>query len=173
MTADTATAFGPQLNLLLGWSGILLGFLSGLVLGLGFHHENWLGGYGSHRRRLYRLAHISLFGLGAVNLMFGLTVGRLNASGLMVAAASWAFVIGAVAMPICCVAMAHAPRIHALFAVPVVSLITGAVLMLVTVVRETGAGPTPSSPGAVTGQTIPGSGRSSADLRESLTHNLQ
>ena len=32
--------------------------------------EDWLGGYGSFKRRLYRLAHISFFGLAIVNLMF-------------------------------------------------------------------------------------------------------
>jgi hypothetical protein len=50
-----------QSNLLAAWVGILMGFLSGLALGLCFHRENWLGGYGSFKRRLYRLAHISLF----------------------------------------------------------------------------------------------------------------
>lgn len=65
-----------NLNLVLAWLWILLGFVSGMVLGLFFHRENWLGGYGSFRRRMYRLAHISFFGLGAVNLLFWLTLQR-------------------------------------------------------------------------------------------------
>ncbi len=36
-----------NLNLFLAWLWILLGFVSGMVLGLFFHRENWLGGYGS------------------------------------------------------------------------------------------------------------------------------
>ncbi len=43
-----------QLNLLLAWIGILLGFISGSLLGLRFLREDWLGGYGSFKRRLYR-----------------------------------------------------------------------------------------------------------------------
>ena len=31
-------------------------------------------------------------------------------------------------MPVCCVVMAHFPKAHLIFAVPVVSLITGGVL---------------------------------------------
>src|SRR5437899_7934368 len=62
-----------HLNLLCAWFGVLLGFLSGLVFGLFFHRENWLGGYTSFQRRMYRLAHISFFGLAIVNFMFYLT----------------------------------------------------------------------------------------------------
>ena len=63
-----------NLNLLIAWLWILLGFGSGMIQGLFFHDEHWLGGYASFRRRMYRLAHISFFGLGAVNLLFCLTV---------------------------------------------------------------------------------------------------
>jgi hypothetical protein len=62
-----------NLNLLVAWLWILLGFVSGMLLGLFFHHEKWLGGYASFKRRLYRFAHISFFGLGAVNLLLCLT----------------------------------------------------------------------------------------------------
>ena len=125
---------GMQINLLAAWIGMLLGFVSGLVLGLFFHREDWLGGYASFRRRLYRLAHISLFGLGAVNLFFWLTVKMLPASGPLCAVASWAFVVGAITMPIGCVVMAHWPKLHLIFSVPVVSLLVGGALTLVLVV---------------------------------------
>jgi hypothetical protein len=120
----------PQLNLILAWLWIVLGFGSGLFLGVNFHREDWLGGYSSLRRRLYRLAHISFFGLGAVNLMFYFTARTLGLSGSMHAAASWALVVGAVSMPLCCVLMAHVPRARALFALPVLSLIAGGTLTL-------------------------------------------
>jgi hypothetical protein len=121
-----------QINLLAAWLGILLGFLSGLALGLGFHQENWLGGYGSFKRRLYRLAHISLFGLGAVNFFFYFTTRALPA-GLPLALASSAFIAGAITMPVCCLIMAHFPNTRMLFALPVVSLMTGGVLTLLEV----------------------------------------
>src|SRR6476646_8665042 len=72
----------PQINLAFAWCWIVVGFLSGMVQGLSFHREDWLGGYASFRRRLYRLAHISFFGLGAVNLFFYLTFSsRTDSSG--------------------------------------------------------------------------------------------
>src|SRR6266446_4231935 len=99
-----------HLNLVVAWLLILLGFVSGLLLGLFFHREDWLGGYASFKRRLYRLGHISLFGLGVVNLCFYLTVQTLAAPAPMLATASWAFAVGAISMPICCLVMAHFPK---------------------------------------------------------------
>lgn len=125
----------PQINLLAAWAGILLGFLSGMALGMFFHREDWLGGYGSFKRRMYRLGHISFFGLGAVNLMFWLTATVSGLNGDAVVLASWAFIIGTLTMPLCCVLMAHFPSAHALFAVPVMSLIAGGAVMLYLVVQ--------------------------------------
>jgi hypothetical protein len=124
-----------QSNVVLAWLWILLGFVSGLVLGLFFRREDWLGGYGSFKRRMYRLAHISFFGLGAVNLLFWLTVKSLPASSPLLAVTSWAFVVGAITMPVCCGLMAHWPKLHLLFSVPVASLIMGGVLTLAVLVH--------------------------------------
>ena len=118
-----------HLNLIIAWIWILLGFLSGMVSGLFFHREGWLGGYSSLKRRMYRLAHISFFGLGTVNLLFYLTFQNALASGLL-SIASQSFIAGAVSMPICCVLLAHFPKTHALFCVPVLSLLSAAVLTL-------------------------------------------
>ena len=128
-----------NLNLFLAWLWILLGFLTGMVLGLFFHRENWLGGYSSFKRRMYRLGHISCFGLGAVNLLFWLTTRGLSATGPLAVFASWAFIIGAITMPVCCVVMAHFSRhrgTHLIFTVPVVSLILGGALTLTLVLHE-------------------------------------
>jgi hypothetical protein len=122
-------------NLILAWLWILLGFISGMALGMFFHGENWLGGYGSFKRRMYRLGHISFFGLGAVNLLFCLTVQKFSLAGQLVSVASWAFIVGAIAMPICCVVMAHFPKAHMIFAVPVVNLIAGGILILMEVAK--------------------------------------
>ena len=120
---------GSYLNLVFAWVWILAGFLSGMVLGLRFHDDNWLGGYGSFKRRMHRLAHISFFGLGAVNLFFHLTV-KGEAMGAAGSWASIAFVLGGVTMPICCWLMAASKKFQSAFAVPVVSLISGAVLTI-------------------------------------------
>jgi len=128
-----------QLNLLLAWLGILLGFVSGMVLGGFFQREDWLGGYGSLRRRMYRLGHISCFGLGALNLLFWLTVNQLSVTDARVVWVSWAFVVGAVTMPLACLIMAHWPKARLIFAVPVLSLLLGGALMLVMLGRSAAA----------------------------------
>jgi hypothetical protein len=136
-------------NLILAWLWILLGFVSGMVLGMFFHGEKWLGGYGSFKRRMYRLGHISFFGLGAVNLLFCLTARNFSLAGQGMVLASWAFIVGAIAMPVCCVVMAHFPKAHLIFAVPVVSLILGGVLTLAQIVEEPKAAGTANTLAAV------------------------
>lgn len=124
-----------KLNLIAAWLGILLGFASGMLLGLFFNRENWMGGYTSFKRRLYRLAHISFFGLAAVNLFFYFTALRLPAIGPGIAIASWSLILGAISMPICCLLMAHFPRTHLLFSIPVASLLLGGSLTLAALVH--------------------------------------
>ena len=116
-------------NLVFAWVWFLAGFLSGMVLGLKFQDPNWLGGYASFKRRMHRLAHISFFGLGAINLFFYLSVkdATLTHTGLL---ASRAFILGGVAMPICCWLMAWRPKTQPLFAIPVISLVLAAALTL-------------------------------------------
>ena len=93
----------PHINLIVAWLWMLLGFVSGLGLGLFFHQEKWLGGYASLKRRLYRLAHISFFGLGVLNLMFYFTARQCFTPTFAVKLASLGFGVGAISMPICCV----------------------------------------------------------------------
>jgi len=150
----------PQINLLVAWLWIVLGFVSGLILGLFFHGENWLGGYASFKRRLYRLGHISFFGLGVVNLAFYFTAITVKTPGHLVNIASWAFVIGAISMPVCCAIMAHVPKVQLLFGVPVLSLVLGGVMTVLLVVQaqsisnsgyRPSAYPPPDLPRAVVG----------------------
>ena len=127
---ETAHIPPAHLNLALAWLWILLGFASGFVMGLFFHRDDWLGGYDSFPRRLYRLAHIAFFGTGFVNFAFWLTASRLDPGGTAFVVASWAFVIGAITMPLCCVLMAQSMKFKLLFGVPVFSLIAGAAATL-------------------------------------------
>jgi len=115
-------------NLVFAWGWILLGFLSGTVMGLCFHRESWLGGYGSWPRRLYRLGHISFFGLGFANLLFWATARLLPAPPAMLDGASLAFLAGGVTMPLCCLLAAHLSWARHLFAVPVLSLVAGGII---------------------------------------------
>jgi len=113
--------------LLAGWAGMLGGALSGAAIGLFFHDERWLGGYGSFRRRLIRLGHISFFGLGFLNLLFALTNHAAGGIGAVSALASNALLVGAVGMPTCCFLTAWRRPFRHLFAVPVLGVTVGVV----------------------------------------------
>ena len=123
-------------NLIAAWTGVLLGMAGGAILGLSFHEEGWLGGYGSWRRRLLRLGHISLFGLAGVNLAYSMTADRM---GWKPGAASALFVAGAVLMPLVCGLAAWRKPFRHLFFLPVGSLVAGASLTIVALVRNGGA----------------------------------
>ena len=120
----------PEVNLVFAWAWVLAGFLSGLVMGLFFNREDWLGGYTSLKRRLYRLAHISFFGLGAVNLMYYFTAQHLLGPSPLQPFAAWGFVLGGLTMPLACLIMAHWTRAKMLFAVPVLSLVLSGALTI-------------------------------------------
>ena len=66
----------PDLNITVAWIGILCGVAGGAAQGLFFHRDEWLGGYGSWRRRLMRLGHISFFGIAFLNLAFAVTAAQ-------------------------------------------------------------------------------------------------
>ena len=124
-----------QGNMALAWIWILVGFISGMALGLGFHQEEWIGGYSSFRRRLFRLAHISFFGLALINLLFYFTVKLTPLTGMALNLASAGFMVGALAMPICCVITACRPALRMSFSVPVVSLMFAAAITVYAVIK--------------------------------------
>lgn len=118
-----------NLNLLAAWIGILLGLTSGIVPGLLFHNKDWMGGYGSWRRRLTRLGHISFFGIAALNLGYFLTIQSLPAQPGSTLA-SVLFVVGAVSMPSICYLSAWKKMFRHLFFIPVSSLILATLITL-------------------------------------------
>jgi len=129
------TVTSAHMNLVLAWLWITVGVVVGFVLGAYFHRDDWLGGYTSFKRRLYRLAHVAFFGLAIINLLFYFTVQRLASPGTIINLASWAFAIGAVTMPACCFLMAHNSRLRAIFLIPVLSTLGGACITLWEVLR--------------------------------------
>jgi hypothetical protein len=126
-----------RLNLAFAWLWILLGFLSGAAMGMLFQRENWMGGYSSFPRRLYRLGHISFFGLGLINFLFAITLRLFPHASPLTSVAGGAFITGGVLMPICCLVMAHFPKLKAplLFTPPVASLLLGGALTLFLILK--------------------------------------
>jgi hypothetical protein len=126
-----------RLNLAFAWLWIVLGFVSGAIMGMRFKGEHWLGGYASFPRRLYRLGHISFFGLGFINFLFAVT---LRVFAIHSPAGDWAglaFMAGGALMPICCALLARFPALNpaALFAAPVTSLLLGGGLTLFLILK--------------------------------------
>ena len=105
------------INLLAGWIGFLAGAATGALMGLFFHREDWLGGYGSFPRRMLRLGHIACFGLGLINILFALSVAHLPPSTAPVLRiGSLLLVVGMITMPLNCFLTAwQKPFRHAFF----------------------------------------------------------
>jgi len=118
-----------ELNILAAWVGILAGVLGGVAQGLMFHKEDWLGGYGSWRRRLMRLGHVSFFGIAFLNLAFAWTVRQSGwrppseAPGVALAAAE-------LLMPLVCYLAAWRQPMRRLFFAPVACVLFAVVALV-------------------------------------------
>ena len=119
-----------ELSILAGWTAMLMGVLSGAAIGLFFHVDSWAGGYASFRRRMLRLAHISFFGVGFINVMFGLTLQALQLTGPATVVGSLGLIVGVITMPLCCYLTAWKKIFRHLFPVPVLGVATGIVAIL-------------------------------------------
>jgi hypothetical protein len=113
----------------IGWCLILSGFATGAAMGLGFHRDDFWGGYTGYRRRIFRLGHIALAALGMVNVLYGLSPWPA-ADVWQCLPASWCFVIGGITMPAVCFLSGLATPFRHLFPIPVVALTLGVVFTL-------------------------------------------
>lgn len=104
---------------------MLFGAASGALLGLFFHRDGWAGGYASYRRRMLRLGHISFFGIGFLNLLFGLTLTVVSLPALHTQIASLGFLVAIVAMPLTCFLTAWKKPLRHLFLIPVLAVLAG------------------------------------------------
>ncbi len=113
-----------SMNMTVGWLGFGAGAVSGALIGLRFHAEEWMGGYGAFRRRLLRLGHIACFGVGFLNVLFALSAVHPGAG----AAVHWgglALAWAQVAMPLVCFLTAWRAEFRHLFSIPVLLIGTG------------------------------------------------
>lgn len=129
LNSVTRGGFVLRLNIQAAWIAIMLGFIAGACSGLFFHKESWLGGYGSWRRRLLRLAHISFFGLAFINFAYVYSASFMNLPGTPLV--SVLFVVALFTMPLVCYLSAWKEKSRNLFFIPVGSVTTAAALVLV------------------------------------------
>jgi hypothetical protein len=117
-------------HVLFAWSWIGLGLLAGAAAGLRFADPEWLGGYGSWRRRLVRLGHIAFLGTGLLNLAACWTLASISATGTVAWIVRTGMIGGAVFMPLCCYAAAWRPEWRHAFFVPVSALATAMIALV-------------------------------------------
>jgi hypothetical protein len=120
----------PTWNLVVGWSSMAAGVMSGAWIGLSFAQDGWLGGYSSFPRRMLRLGHIACFGIGILNVLFALTVQAMPLPPTLRLVGSIGFTAAALTMAPCCFLTAWRAQFQRLFPIPVLSAFTG-VLALV------------------------------------------
>jgi len=116
-------------NFYAAWIGIALGFISGAIIGLFFHKEEWMGGYNSWERRIVRLGHISFFGLAFINFMYALSNTYLKIEEQF-PIISILLIIAAISMPSVCFLSAYKKNFRNLFFIPTTSLIVGSLLYI-------------------------------------------
>jgi len=114
-----------RFNLLVGWTSMVAGAMSGAAIGLFFHNESWMGGYASPRRRMVRLGHIAFFGLGIVNVLFALSIAAVPVALSYAHVAAAGFAVAVVTMPTCCFLTAWRPGFRRLFPIPVLAVLIG------------------------------------------------
>ena len=112
------------------WIGMACGVVSGAVLGLFFHRDDWMGGYGSYRRRMARLGHISFFGLAFVNIAFAVTCLNEDLDPLWAGRAWLGFLAAAYTMPIFCFLSAWRKPFRHGFFIPVTGAAWGIACVL-------------------------------------------
>jgi len=106
-----------SLLVLVAWTGLFVGCIAGAIPGLFFFNKEWLGGYASWTRRMIRLAHVSFFGIGFINLSLALTASTYGIS-LHDHSAPIFLIVGAVAMPLVCYLSAWKPVCRHFFFIP-------------------------------------------------------
>lgn len=119
-----------QWNLWAGWTGMVFGLVSGALIGLKFHREDFAGGYASFRRRMLRIGHLAFFGLGIINVLFALT---LTSSGVPLrypAIASASLAAAVFLMPVVCFLTAWQKPFRHIFPLPVILVAVSLLLLL-------------------------------------------
>ncbi len=116
-----------------GWAMMAFGAVLGMLIGLKSHLDNWLGGYGTYRRRILRLGHIASFALGGMTVLYMASVPpELLASPTAVLKVGvTAMVLGALLMPTVCLGTAWREQFRHLFGIPAISVLVALVCMVI------------------------------------------
>ncbi len=126
----------------IAWVSILLGALSGMVLGLWSFEgpvrtPDWIGPYDSLPRRFLRLARIALFALGMLYLFVARQVTEAPVGPEIARIALFMMGLGTVAMPAVLIGAALWEPIKFLSAIPAFAITTAVFIAAVSALRQT------------------------------------
>ncbi len=121
------TPAGPSLNRAVGFTSLLFGVVSGMLLGLWSFGgpipvPEAIGEYDDLPRRFLRLGHIAFFGLGLINLAIAGHWRRLELDRLAARRALWFMNLGNLGLPPLLLAAAWQPTLLYLMPIPVISV---------------------------------------------------
>jgi len=110
-----------------GWASLALGVGTGLVLGLWSFDgplsvPRWIGEYGDTSRRLVRLGHIALIGLGILDILLARELPRSRLGPLARRIASVTMIFGNAFLPLALFAAGFRPALKYAMAVPATSV---------------------------------------------------
>ncbi len=139
-TASPISVIGRS-NRIIGWVSLALGAGTGMVMGLWSFDgpvptPSWLGDYGETPRRLARLGHIALFGLGILNILLARELSRLSLGGPARWTAARAMNFGNVLLPLTLFAAAMHQPLKYIMVLPVSSVFLALVLAVWGVCRQ-------------------------------------
>jgi hypothetical protein len=126
----------PALNRAIGFTSLLTGVASGMILGLWSFGgplpvPTAIGEYGDLPRRLLRLGHIAFFGLGLINLAIAGHWRRLDLDRQAARRALWLMNLGNLGLPPLLLAAAWQPVLLYLMPAPVVCVFAALALCAV------------------------------------------
>jgi hypothetical protein len=109
-----------ELNIIVGWSGMVAGALLGMTFGLFAESREWAGGYASFERQAMRLGHVAAFALGMINVLYGLCLSAIlvELPEWLVVTGSGTMIAGGVLMPTVCLLAAWRRPMKYLFPLP-------------------------------------------------------
>ena len=129
-------------NVVWGWATMVLGALSGSILMAWsfdgpFPAPSGFTDYAELPRRLTRLAHVALFALPLINVVFGKNIDQADLPEAWKQAASWLAIVGMIGIPfgLLCGALIHV-QLKYVSALPVFALMTALAILAGGKVRQ-------------------------------------
>ena len=127
-------------NLAVGWGSMAIGALTGLVLGLWSFGgpvsvPDLLGEYDTLPRRLMRLGHIAFFGLGILNILMAVHLGRLRSVDSHAKLALSAMNFGNIFLPLTLISAAFFEPLKYLMSLPATAVAVALIIAARVAIR--------------------------------------